>query len=1027
VTKTNRNHANPEADDFFISYTRSDERWAVWIAGELEDVGISVTVQAWDFRPGMNFVAEMQRAAATCKRTLVVLSPAYMESRFCTDEWTAAFVTAAAGKDAKLVPVRVKRFQPPGLWAPIVYIDLADKDEAAARRALLDGIERGRQKRKGGFPGPPMKGSVERASVSDTTPQPFPAALPPVWTVPIPPNPHFKGRQSELCWLRERLSTAEKMPSRPLVLHGLGGVGKTQIAVEYAWQERAQYDAVLWVEGDTPENLHANVAALAGPLGLGLDAADTPEESVRLDAVIKWLRQHRRWLLLLDNLDTRAAGAAAMAVLRRAGWGNAVFTSRRGDWDLPAETCEIRVLSDLEATELLLERTPGSAWSAECANRNVEAASLAKELGLLPLAIEQAAAYLRKHRLHSSEYMNRFSEARNELLEYPTRGGTDLQGERMAIASTWRTTKSELGTPARVILRFLAFIAPVEVPRQVFSRAPKTFLNALAKMAEETSQGDGSVETHAIINGALGELAEYSFIQLTPATLSCHQLVMAAERDLLGPPRAREWMEIALGILWEAAEVSSAIADDRIWQTLRPHVASIVRDAQRLNIFEPTTALMNALAVYLDAQALWSEAEPLLRRALIIDEATFGPDHPATACSLNNLALLLQDTNRFADAEPLMRRALAIDEAAFGPDHLSVAIKANSLGTLMLYTNRLSEAESLMGRALRISEFSLGANHPVVAGTLSNLAQVMKETNRPSEAKSLMRRALCINEMHLGSDHPTVAINLGNLAALLRAGSEMIESESLMRRALTINENCLGGAHPATARSLNNLALLLQDTNRFAEAEPLLRRALTIDEASLGPDHPSVAVDLNNLATLLYSTNRMLEAEPLMRRALEITETSLGPTHRSVAISVNNLAQLLQATGRPADAETLMRRALVIDEAGLGPSHPRVASDLNNLAHLLEAMGRSSEAESLMRRALTIDEASLGADHPNLAVHLNNLALLLETTGRSVEAEPLMRRALRIGEEKLGDEHPRLCILQNNLQRILETTNGVRS
>ena len=417
------------------------------------------------------------------------------------------------------------------------------------------------------------------------------------------------------------------------------------------------------------------------------------------------------------------------------------------------------------------------------------------------------------------------------------------------------------------------------------------------------------------------------------------------------------------------------------------------------------------------------EAEPLMRRALEINEASFGEQHPVVAICLNNLAQLLKETNRIGEAEPLMRRVLEINEASFGEHHPAVATGLNNLATLLQDTNRIGEAEPLMRRALEINEASFGEHHPVVAICLNNLAQLLKETNRIGEAEPLMRRVLEIDEASFGEHHPAVARDLNNLATLLQATKRLGEAEPLMRRALEINEASFGEHHPAVAIRLNNLGQLLKDTNRLGEAEPLMRRALEIDEASFGEHHPAVAICLNNLATLLKDTNRLGEAEPLMRRALEINKASFGEHHPVVAICLNNLATLLQDTNRLGEAEPLMRRVLEINEASFGEHHPAVAICLNNLATLLKATNRLGEAEPLMRRVLEIDEASFGEQHPTVAIYLNNLATLLQDTNRLGEAEPLMRRALEIDEASFGEHHPAVARDLNNLGQLLKATN----
>ena len=274
------------------------------------------------------------------------------------------------------------------------------------------------------------------------------------------------------------------------------------------------------------------------------------------------------------------------------------------------------------------------------------------------------------------------------------------------------------------------------------------------------------------------------------------------------------------------------------------------------------------IAAVLEELARWKESEEQQRRALA--EATALANAKIVAVVSNDLAALLLNTNRLGEAEPLMRRALEINESAFGNQHPTVAICLNNLAALLLNTNRLGDAEPLMRRALEINEAAFGNRHPTVAICLRNLAVLLLNTNRLGDAEPLMRRALEIDEAAFGNQHPTVAISLNNLATLLQATNRREEAEPLMRRALEINEVVFGGQHPTVATDLNNLATLLRDTYRAEEAEPLMRRALEIDEAAFDEQHPALARDLNNLATLLHATNRLKEAEPLMRRSLDI-------------------------------------------------------------------------------------------------------------------------------------------------------------
>jgi len=360
---------------------------------------------------------------------------------------------------------------------------------------------------------------------------------------------------------------------------------------------------------------------------------------------------------------------------------------------------------------------------------------------------------------------------------------------------------------------------------------------------------------------------------------------------------------------------------------------------------------------------------------------------------INEMAVVYYQNAKYKEAEPLIQRALKIDEASFGKDHPTVAIRLNNLAALYLATNRLKEAEPLMQRALKIDEASFGKDHPEVAGDLNNLAALYQATNRLKEAEPLMQRAIEIDEASFGKDHPEVATDLNNLAALYQATNRLKEADPLLQRALKIDEASFGKDHPNVARDLNNLAQLYKATNRLKEAEPLMQRALEIDEASLGKDHPKVAIRLNNLAALYQATNRLKEAEPLLQRVVEILENPGGQPLPNYAAALNNLAALYHATNRLKEAEPLMQRALKIDEDSFGKDHPEVATDLNNLAQLYQATNRLPEAEPLMKRAVEIllqFSRRTGHPHPHLEAAINNYNALLMQMGHS-EAEVAAR------------------------------------
>jgi tetratricopeptide (TPR) repeat protein len=692
----------------------------------------------------------------------------------------------------------------------------------------------------------------------------------------------FKGRDEFMRRLHDSLTRTRggRTAIVSQALYGLGGIGKTRAAVEYAWAHADEYNALLFVVAETPEALRRNLAALANVL---VPQLDTTDDAARLVAVLDWLKTNPGWFLILDNVDSRPALAEVERLLSGLVGGHVVITSRLADFPGDIRPLELDLLTVEDAAVFLLARTEDRRRVAP--DDEAKARGVAQELGQLALALEQAAAFIAKRRMTFAQYLDQWRSKRDEVLTW---FDTTVTGYPRAVAVTWQTSVSQLSEGGRRLLARLAWLAPEKVPEALIG-VPIPGIEA------------------ENLRDAFDDLAAYSLVtrDAEGPFFLVHRLVQdVTRRSLVGDARRRSLVE---ALSWINAAFAGDPIDVRNWPTLdplAPHARTATARADAAGILEPTGRLMNQLGLLLNAKALSAEAEPLMRQLIPIFEKSFGPDHPNVATAINNLAQLLQDTNRLDEAEPMMRRALAIDEKSFGPDHPNVAIRLNNLAGLLQATNRLVEAEPLKRRVVDIFEKverETGEMPLNFAGALDNLAQLLQATNRLDEAEPMMRRALAIDEKRFGLEHPYVAIRLSNLGALLYRTGRLDEAEPPMRRALAIDQKALGPDHPNVAIRLSNLAMLLQNTNRLDEAEPLMHRALAISEKSLGPDHPDVAIRLNNLAILLQSTNRVDEAEPLMRRAVAIRvdfTRRTGHRHPHLDAAFENYAALLANMGK---------------------------------------------------------------------------------------------------------------------------------
>jgi len=742
--------------------------------------------------------------------------------------------------------------------------------------------------------------------------------LPPIWNVSHIRNTHFTGREDILSELRAALTSGEPAAWKQAVT-GMGGVGKTQIALEYIYRHMAKYQIIWWIRSEELATMASDYADLAGPLGLREKDSIDQTEIVR--AVKSWLEHNSGWLLIFDNAqDTNEMGD----YLPQAGGGHIIITSRNPNWSTIAKLLHAKVFNRTESIDFLCRRTEQDDKEA--------ADMLGEELGDLPLALEQAGAYIEETTMSLAAYCKLFNSRRQELwgeesppMDYP-----------QAVGATWSLAMDRVGKEspeAAYLLNLCSYLAPDDIPIELLRKGKEHLPEPLASaMADQL-----------IINRAVRVLSRYSLIESKDEKLSIHKLVQAVVRDRLDEGDKKDWAKIALNLVNEVFPYESD--DVRTWpicSLLMPNALVAATHAEVLNVAPGETYyILNLIGTYLRGRADFKEAKSLYMRALVLVEQAYGPDDPKVAINLNNLGRVLQDLGDLQGAKKNFERALAIDEAVYGPDHPDVAISVGNLGGVLKDMGDLQGAKKNFERALAIDEAAYGPDHPDVAIRVGNLGGVLRDLGDLKGAKKNYEWALAIDEAAYGPDHPTVAIDVGNLGNVLRDLGDLKGAKKNYERALAIHETAYGPDHPTVAIGINNLGSVLRDLGDLQGAKKNFERALAIDEAAYGPDHPTVAIRVGNLGNVLKDMRDLQGAKKNFERALAIDETAYGPDHPDVAIVVNNLGSVLGDLGNMQGAKKNFERALAIHEAAYGPDHPDVAIDVGNLGGVLQDMGKA--------------------------------------------------------------------------------------
>jgi tetratricopeptide (TPR) repeat protein len=940
--------------DFFISYNKADTHWAEWIAWQLEEAGYKTRIQVWDFGAGSNFALEMHQASIESAHTIAVLSPTFLKSEFCAPEWAAAFVQDPTGRSRKLLPVRVRECTPSGLLTALDYIDLVAKEEAAAKDELLNRIEKALQIVKGerAKPDSPIVFPGREIAAEFSKPG-FPGTLPPIWRVPYNRNPNFTGREAELTFLREQLISGSPT-ALTQAISGLGGVGKTQLALEYIYRHAGDYDLVWWIRSEEPATLAADIADLATPLEL--PQAEMAEQVSKVQAVRQKLGQFTGWLLVFDN-----AGRSEdiSPYLPQGSGGHIIITSRNDVWQRLAQKVSMKPFDRAESIKFLVKRTE----KEDEAGANI----LADELGDLPLALEQAGAYIEETGRSLSDYVELFRTRRIDLLKSQT-APVNYPDTALTAWDLSMQQVSEESSEAVSLLNLFSFLSPDDIPCMLLAQKNDHLPSPISR----------AISDPLIKDKAIASLKRYSLVHLSGDGFSVHRLVQAVVRKHLPADKLKCYCNAAVELV--SAAMPSDTTDHRSWPIcgrIAPHALAVWAHSEDLKVADKATAgLLNKLGLYFFCIAEYQNAKPVLEQTLEICRKVLGEEHPDTTSSLNNLGSLLQAMGDNAAARPYYERTLEIRRKVLGEEHPDTATSLNNLGFLLQAMGDNAAARPYYEQALEICRKVLGEEHLDTTSSLNNLGGLLQAMGDNAAARPYYKQALEIHRKVLGEEHPDTATSLNNLGFLLQAMGDNTAARPYYEQALETRRKVLGEEHPDTAASLNNLGFLLQAIGDNAAARPYYEQALEIRRKVLGEEHPETARSLNNLAVLLQAMGDNAAARAHYKQALEIRRKVLGEEHPETARSLNNLGVLLQAMGDNAAARPYFEQSLEIRRKVLGEEHPDTALSLNNLAILCYYVGDLKEAVEFMNHVVMIFNKILGPQHPHTESARKNLAVI---------------------------------------------------
>ncbi|KAF8339286.1 hypothetical protein F5887DRAFT_1137130 [Amanita rubescens] len=823
---------------------------------------------------------------------------------------------------------------------------------------------------------------------------------------PLPPlkrsSPFFSGREEYLQRLKDHFKPSTEDRRKSFLLHGLGGIGKTQICLRFLERHQYLFSDIFWIDASSDRSIDHGLKQIAEAHKI------SPQTKPSARSTLQWISKRTNWLVVYDGADGHYS--IVEKYLPPGSGGNVLITSKNAGLKritLSKNSAEVFEMENEEAVSLLLQ----SALLRDTDHIRGVARKVVSEVGGIPLALAHAGAYMHINGCTIDHYLGLYTKQGDKLM---SESGHKYQGAldyKTTTYGTWDGSMEEIEKIAALgkedalaaqsaisILRTFAFLGHTNIPEEIFKNAAENYFLSGIQL-----------------------LLSFSLIKSQNQLYSMHQLVHTWARSRLPEGKIADHYHRTRALLTCSVILDYDTDNYEYCKLLAPHIRFSSLHASKLKL-ESTyyDDEYDRFSVVFHHIGDWNEREKLLLITVKERKIRLGDNHPSTLSSISDLASTYNSQGKLDDAETLQMEIIDARKAELGPDHPGTLASMANLASTYWKQGRWDEAEKLQEEMMNAIRGKLGPNHPNTFTSMANLALTYCDKGKWDEAEKLQVEVMTAAKRKLGLNHPHTITSMANLANTYRNQGRWDVAKKLQVEVMNAREAKLGPDHLDTLTSSADLATTYWCQGRWDEAEKLQVKVMDARKTKLGSDHLQTCTSMASLALTYRNQGRWGKAEKLQVEVMNARKLKLGSDHPDTLSSMADLASTYWSQGRWHEAEKLQVEVLDARKTKLGSDHPDTLGSMADLASTYWSQKKWEEAEKLQVNVMDARKEKLGSDHPQYLTSMASLGLTYRDQEKWNDAHALLSSAVNKMQHIVGPRHPTTLYYMEQLSKTKE-------